>query len=177
MQPLQRCRRPGASHNCPQHEREWFCPRELGPNYNATALRGRELQTFHPLSGKHAAYIPPLLEVWERDWVTVNATSFSDFSIAADLSGLNRAPIYAVRYAWSNALRDEPLCCRADPLLFKAKPCPPASCSIMASGELTAGGLGGGFNSGLPANPFLARIISGRCRCLLPQVCDGGSEA
>ena len=26
----------------------------------------------------------------------------------------------------------------------------------------------------LPANPFYANIVAGRCKCLPPQKCDGG---
>ena len=42
---------------------------------------------------------------------------------------------------------------------YVTKPCGPASCPIMASG-------------GLPANPFLAKIVDGKCECIAPQVCS-----
>ena len=32
-------------------------------------------------------------------------------------------------------------------------------------------------SGGLPANPFLARIVRGRCVCVPPQVCDGDAHA
>ena len=41
------------------------------------------------------------------------------------------------------------------------QPCPPASCPIKASGRLA-----------LPALPFVAEVVGGKCRCLNPQTCD-----
>ena len=75
-------------------------------------------------------------------------------SIMVDLSPLNGSAPTAVRYAW-----DIVNCCDMnDPDLYVSKPCGPASCPIMSS-------------SNLPANPFLAKIVNGKCECIPPQVC------
>ena len=59
----------------------------------------------------------------------------------------------AVKYAWG--IVD---CCDiTDPTTFTSKPCI-ANCPIMGS-------------TGLPANPFIARIEGGKCECIAPQVC------
>ena len=67
-----------------------------------------------------------------------------------------------MRYAWGvkTARSKEPICC-SDPegLLGVSKPCREGLCPIMASG-------------GLPANPFLARVVDGRCECIAPQRCS-----
>ena len=89
--------------------------------------------------------------------VPVRALPGSTHEVVADLHGLQGEDIFALRYAWGEAL-----CCpEADPLIATAnrKACRAASCPLVGSG-------------GLPANPFLARVIGGRCRCLPPQVCD-----
>ena len=69
--------------------------------------------------------------------------------LVADVSGMGA--IAAVRYAWAGD------CCSEGPPT--SKPCPVASCPLMSS-------------SGLPANPFVAKIVGKKCACLAPQVCD-----
>jgi hypothetical protein len=67
---------------------------------------------------------------------------------------LNGTAPTAIRYAWSIVN-----CCDMnDPELYVTKPCGPASCPIMSSSDL-------------PANPFLAKIVDGKCECIAPQVC------
>eukprot|EP01065_Artemidia_motanka_P052926 TRINITY_DN9682_c0_g2_i1.p1 TRINITY_DN9682_c0_g2~~TRINITY_DN9682_c0_g2_i1.p1 ORF type:complete len:756 (+),score=170.88 TRINITY_DN9682_c0_g2_i1:110-2269(+) len=61
--------------------------------------------------------------------------------------------ITGVRYAWSAA----PCCPGIDRNQY---PCAPNSCPIR------------GYNSTLPANPFYAEIVNGRCRCTAPQTCS-----
>ena len=39
------------------------------------------------------------------------------------------------------------------------RPCPPNSCPIRS------------WNSTLPAAPFYAKIVDGKCKCTAPQVC------
>ena len=74
-------------------------------------------------------------------------------SISVDLSPLKGAQPTAVRYAWGIIN-----CCDiTDPDTFTSKPCI-ANCPIMGS-------------SGLPANPFIARIKDAKCECIAPQVC------
>jgi hypothetical protein len=100
-------------------------------------------------------------------------TMTAPYELTVDLAPLGGAPVHAVRYAWGvrkalkgdgtqrDGLYEEPLCCAAgdDMGVSLLHPCEPASCPLMASG-------------GLPANPFMARIVHGRCRCMPPQVCD-----
>ena len=53
-------------------------------------------------------------------------------------------------------------CCYNDPAT--SGPCPQASCPVM--GHYTDG------NVTLPANPFVAHIVGGKCKCVAPQTCD-----
>lgn len=92
----------------------------------------------------------------DGDWITsLNIALGSDgMSILVDLAPLNGTAPTAVRYAW-NIVN----CCDMnDPDMYVTKPCGPASCPIMSS-------------SNLPANPFLAKIVDGKCECVSPQVC------
>ena len=90
--------------------------------------------------------------------MSVDFVQLSDLEITVDLTPLNGAQIHGVRYAWKT--HTDTVCCdEHDPLMFRSKPCAPASCPLMSS-------------SGLPANPFLARIVNGRCECIPPQKCD-----
>ena len=92
----------------------------------------------------------------DGNWITgLDITLAADgASIEVDLSPLNGTLPTAVRYAWSIVN-----CCdMTDPDVYVSKPCGPGSCPIMSS-------------SNLPANPFLAKIINGRCSCVPPQVC------
>ena len=74
-------------------------------------------------------------------------------SITVDLRPLGGKAPTAVKYAWG--IVD---CCDiTDPTTFTSKPCI-ANCPIMGS-------------TGLPANPFIARIEGGKCECIAPQVC------
>lgn len=63
---------------------------------------------------------------------------------ALPLGALNVTEITAVRYGWG----EDPCCPGADRTV---SPCPPGSCPI------------NGFNSTLPAVPFLARVRNGKC--------------
>jgi len=85
-------------------------------------------------------------------------------TITVDLSSLPpdqlSRGVTGVRYArWTRV--GEPLCCGTQS--FTYTPCPPNSCPISAS------------VSDLPAMPFEAELTAaGKCKCLAPQVCDGG---
>ena len=46
-----------------------------------------------------------------------------------------------------------------DPRIGKSEPCAIERCQLMGS-------------HGLPANPFVAKIVGGKCKCLSPQMCD-----
>lgn len=76
-------------------------------------------------------------------------------SISVDLAPLNGSVPTSVRYAWSIVN-----CCdMSDPDLYVTKPCGPASCPIMSTSDF-------------PANPFLAKIVNGKCECIAPQMCN-----
>ena len=96
-------------------------------------------------------------------------------TISVDLSPLKGQAPTAVRYAMGGGGNGDflpnrlpgPLgaqagrfCC--GPSVDTSKqPCPPASCPIKASGRLA-----------LPALPFVAEIVGGKCKCIPPQTCD-----
>ena len=62
-----------------------------------------------------------------------------------------------VRYArWAKV--SHPLCC--GDVDFTFTPCPPNSCPLSAA------------KSDLPAMPFEAEIVDGKCKCMAPQTCD-----
>jgi hypothetical protein len=78
--------------------------------------------------------------------------------VTVDLAKLNGSQPLAVRYAWED---EQPSCCLADSGLHNALyPCPEASCPIKTKRGM------------LPANPFMAAIVGGQCKCVPPQVCD-----
>ena len=86
-------------------------------------------------------------------WMLVNVAAKSDTEVVLDLSILNGSTPVAVRYAWSNE-RDS--CCES---LEPTQACQPAACPIYDK------------QTGLPGNPFTARIEGGKCVCIPPQVC------
>jgi len=82
------------------------------------------------------------------------------FEVVVDLGPIDLIKnIMAIRYAW------EGTCCWSKyedrTLEMLSRKCPPKSCPIYSA------------SSELPANPFLAEIVDGKCKCLSPQVCDG----
>lgn len=89
----------------------------------------------------------------DQGWARLNISSASDSSVKVDLTPLNGRTPTAVRYAWGIVDCCDPM----DPTLYVTHGCV-ANCPIMGS-------------SGLPANPFIARIVSGKCECVAPQVC------
>ena len=90
---------------------------------------------------------------FDAGWINLNFTLAGSTAIAADLKPLAGATPTAVRYAWG--VLD---CCdHTDENLYVTHGCV-AACPLMSS-------------SGLPANPFQARIIGGTCTCIAPQVC------
>ena len=74
-------------------------------------------------------------------------------SITVDLARVNGNAIYGIRYAMEDAT-----CCQH--YAPTSGPCPVESCPIM------------GRTTRLPANPFMAHIVDGKCVCIPPQVCD-----
>ena len=139
------------------------------PSLQPANLRSVGLRDFLPLRGSRLAHQPqrPEGDMWERNWVALNITlGPGAHELTADLTPLAGVPPAWVRYAWGTQVgHGERLCCAegTDPLVGRSKPCGSAACPIGASG-------------GLPANPFLARIEHGRCRCIAPQECDEGAD-
>jgi len=90
----------------------------------------------------------------DTQWIMLNYTLGVDgTSLNVDLAPLNGSAPTAVRYAWG--IID---CCDySDPNLYISHGCI-ANCPIMSS-------------SAMPANPFMAKIVSGKCECIAPQVC------
>jgi hypothetical protein len=88
-------------------------------------------------------------DVWQT--VDIAGTSSSD-EVVVDLSKVNGGTAFAIRYAWTGD------CCSEDPPT--SGPCKQASCPLM------------GAASKLPANPFIAHIVDGKCKCVAPQTCD-----
>eukprot|EP01043_Picozoa_sp_COSAG02_P038506 COSAG02_NODE_2976_length_7633_cov_2.195248_4_plen_184_part_00 len=94
-------------------------------------------------------------------WIEVDIAVGTDpGTVAVDLSKLNGSTPVAIRYAWSN---NQPTCCvpSKDGGLFRDYPCLGGSCPLKT------------VNSGLPANPFMAKLTEGgSCKCIAPQQCD-----
>ena len=86
-------------------------------------------------------------------WLTVDITAATATSVTVNLAQLKGKKPSAVRYSWG--IFD---CCNTgDPLLWISKPCD-TPCSITS-------------DTLLPANPFIAEIVEGKCSCVAPQVC------
>lgn len=95
--------------------------------------------------------------VLDSGWTMLNFTAAPGdaTAVVVDLAPLGGAAPTAVRYAWG--VLD---CCdHTDAGLYVTHGCV-AACPLMSS-------------SGLPANPFLARVVGGACECVAPQVCSG----
>lgn len=88
----------------------------------------------------------------DSGWVFVDVAEATANSITVDLARSGGA-IFGIRYA----MADETCCAHYAP---SSEPCPVGSCPLVAKG------------SRLPANPFMAHIVGGRCVCIPPQVCD-----
>ena len=111
--------------------------------------------------------VSPWLAVLPRAGAAAN-------EIVVDLAPLRGAAPTAIRYAFggggNGVFLDRPpgpwgaqaarLGC--GPAVDTSKqPCPPASCPLHATGR-----------GALPALPFVAEIVAGKCKCLPPQTCD-----
>ena len=92
-----------------------------------------------------------------QDWILLNFTADSaGTGITVDLKPLNGSVPTAVRYAWGIVQ-----CCNhADPTLYVSHGCI-ANCPIYSA------------KADLPATPFQAKIVDGKCECVAPQVCSG----
>ena len=141
------------------HQKTWFCDDPEAPNWGHCGLdvqcgagplsSGRSspaVATEGKVSGKTATGV----------WILVDVKSKSASEVTLDLSKLpaGAKPI-ALRYAWDN---EHDSCCAA---LGPTTWCEPAACPIWDK------------KSGLPGNPFMAKIVGGKCACVAPQQCDG----
>ena len=95
---------------------------------------------------------PVLPQAWA--YVDVNIAPSSGYGATSVIVDLTKTKgiAHGLRYAWEGD------CCAGRPPT--AAPCNPASCPLMSK------------QSKLPANPFMARIVGGKCECVPPQVCD-----
>ena len=147
------------------HQKEWFCDDPEAPNWGtcgtdvqcgagpaAASVSGFAASPAVVAAAGNAEAAPA--EVW----MLVDVKSKSGTEVTLDLSKLPKGskPI-AVRYAWDN---DKDSCCAA---LSSTTWCEPAACPIWDT------------KSGLPGNPFMAKIEGGKCACVAPQKCDGAS--
>ena len=93
--------------------------------------------------------------------------------ITFDLAPLGGAAPTAVRYGagagsygTGPGVSNAAICCGPFQDVGRS-PCPPASCPLKSSATT-----GGQLATELPAAPFVAAIVGGRCVCAAPQVCD-----
>ena len=87
-----------------------------------------------------------------KSWIYVDIAEASANSITVDLAR-SGATIFGIRYAMEDAT-----CCQH--YAPTSDPCDVASCPLM------------GRVSRLPANPFMAHVVGGKCVCIPPQICD-----
>jgi len=91
-------------------------------------------------------------------WVPVDIESAGPAEIRVNLTK-SGGVAFAIRYAWDGT------CCSYDPSgdaagIEPIEACPVASCPIVGNETM------------LPADPFVARIVGGKCECIAPQSCD-----
>eukprot|EP00039_Didymoeca_costata_P008455 m.112529 g.112529 ORF g.112529 m.112529 type:complete len:672 (-) comp14091_c0_seq2:383-2398(-) len=92
-------------------------------------------------------------DYYDMYWTALNITAGpSPYQVTVDLTPLNGTAPAGIRYAW---LSND--CCKGR--LFY-EPCNGNSCPIIAN------------TTRLPANPFMARIVNGKCQCVAPQNCS-----
>ena len=78
----------------------------------------------------------------------------------AQISAAASGSLVAVRYAWPLGDRGD-TCCPSSNVTNGLQVCAPGSCPIKTATSL------------LPGNPFYAMLVSRRCACNAPQLCDG----
>ena len=128
----------------------YHCP--LGAAITATMREAHEsLLQEHVASTGHPPACP-----YQDAWQTVLPTAgAAPGTIDIDLSAVSKgaAPV-GVRYAMDGNCCDD-----TNPAIGSGLPCPAQACPLMSSDQL-------------PANPFQAHIVSGKCQCVAPQKCD-----
>jgi len=125
------------------------------------------------VDAQNGGAIVPGNEFGVEGWVAVlPRAGASPNTVDIDLAPLGGLAPTAVRYGLGAGGNGDFLAARPSggqggrfccgPLVDTARePCPPGSCPLRTSGRLA-----------LPAVPFVAEVVAGKCRCLAPQVCD-----
>ena len=141
------------------HEETWYCADKNAPNWghcgdDVQCGAGSINTTAATLTATAAAAAAAAAVQGAGVWMLVDVKSKSLSSVSLDLSRLpaGAAPL-ALRYAWDN---DKDSCCQST---GPTASCPPAACPIYET------------TTGLPGNPFMAKIENGKCQCVAPQVC------
>ena len=160
---LQDIQRAGGSQLFVQTNASLFC---MEPQcvINATSGRCANINPANPREGV-AMYCPSWaggdnatvfpVGALDSGWLQLNYTAAaSGTAVVVDLAPLKGAAPTAVRYAWGMV----DCCDHTDPTLYVSHGCI-AQCPITSS-------------SGLPANPFQAKVVGGACTCVAPQVCS-----
>jgi hypothetical protein len=123
----------------------YYCPTWAGGVGPSVVLNTSTAATIHHYRGVPSGF--------DSGWIELDFVQRSSSSIAVDLAPLDGAIPTAVRYMWGTYD-----CCNLkDPMLWVNRSCI-ADCPIYS-------------NSNLPANPFQAKIVGGKCECVPPQVC------
>ena len=92
---------------------------------------------------------------YETAWKNIPVDMGADkASVEVDLAGVD-GTVAGIRYAWGTGGQ----CCMGDANGITI-PCPIETCPIMSA------------PSNLPANPFMAKVVGGKCKCIPPQKCD-----
>jgi hypothetical protein len=139
--------------HCGSPSQEWYCPanEEIGTSI-ATQLHSDSGGTI----GAGLEGVPPR-NPYIHEWLTADIAAGSDgASLVIDASGLNGTGPVGVKYAY-----DMPkMCCDiGDSLIGKSVGCALEACPVVTS------------PSQLVPNPFMVKIMAGKCVCTLPQVC------
>ena len=138
-------------------------PSDLALNY---------MRTYRDVGGSYQGPFRDGNEFDRRGWLPVVPVANGDNTISVDLASLGGLTPTAVRYAtgaggcWDgDPVNDGSECnrmCTGPHVDCSREPCPTGACPLYASGK---GAL-------LPAAPFVANIVGGKCECLPPQQCD-----
>ncbi len=127
------------------------------------------LERNHHTSAQYEGPYSTGAEMNVRGWIAVMPQAGpGDNQVTLDLAPLGGLTPTAVRYAtgaggWGSIVKEFSGCgrlCCGPTLDCRDEPCPPNSCPIKAGpGEL-------------PAVPFVAAIVGGKCQCIAPQSCS-----
>jgi hypothetical protein len=141
--------------DCPPHLSEWYCPHDYRQTRQGMLrVPSDSLSPLVAFAQSLGDRPPPDPFDSADNWLNLNVTVAGDNAIVVDLTPLNGTVPVGVRYAWNT----DTDCCML--IRNSTQACIPGTCPLFAS------------SSNLPANPFMARIIDGKCSCVLPQVCD-----